>query len=116
VESNQVNVLALSVLRDLQQIDDAQETRLSRQLWSNLKKANRLDGIYLDLTFLHAVAGAHLCVRTRPDSDAACDFATTYSLAKTLGEYHKESLQSGGQGNAGNTGQTGLILSKIERR
>ena len=109
MESNQVNVLALSVLRDLKQIDDAQETRLSRQLWSNLEKANRFDGIYLDLTFLHAIAGACLYVRTRPDSDAACDFSTTYSLAKTLGEYHKESLQSAADVLVGKRGQTGIV-------
>ena len=107
MESNEVNVLALSVLRDLKQINYAQETRLPRQRWSNLKKANRFDGIYLDLTFLHAIAGAHLYARTLPDSDAAGDFSMTYSLAKAFGEQHKESLQSVAD-PLGNQGQKGI--------
>ena len=80
------------MLRDLEQIDDTQETRLARQLWSDIREADRLDRIYLDLTFFHTVPGTDFDVGTHPYSDTASDFSATDSLAKTLGEYHNESL------------------------
>jgi len=38
------------VLRDLQQIDNPQKTRLSRQLWCDIREADRFDGIDFDLS------------------------------------------------------------------
>ena len=92
MEPNQIDIFAFTVLRNLEQIDDTQETRLSRQLWSDGQKTDRLYGIHLDLTFVHAVPGAHFDVGAGPDSDAASDFSSTDSIAKTLGEDHDESL------------------------
>lgn len=94
MEPNQIDILALTVLRDFKQIDDTKETRLSRQLWSNFKKPDRLDRIHLDLTFVHSVPDAYFDMRASPDSDAASDFSETNSIAKTFGEHHKKSLQS----------------------
>jgi hypothetical protein len=93
VEPNQINILPLTVLRDLEQIDETQETGFSRQLWSDVRKTNRLDGIHFDLAFVHPVPGSHFHVRANPDSDAAGDFSATNSIAKTLSEYHSESLR-----------------------
>jgi len=76
------------VLRDLEQIDYTQESRLSRQLWSDIRKTDRLYGIHFDLPFLHTVSVTHFDMGTLPDSDAARDFSATNSLAKTLGEDH----------------------------
>lgn len=92
MEPNQIDIVAFTVLRNLEEIDDAQETRLSRQLWSDAQKTDRLDGIHFDLAFVHSVPGAHFDVGAGPDSDAASDFSATNSLAKTLGEDHDESL------------------------
>jgi hypothetical protein len=94
VEPNQVDVLAFTVLRDFEQIDDTQETRLARQSWSDVQKADRLDGIHFDLTFIHTVPGACFDVRASPDSDAASDFSATNSIAKTLREDHDEKFTS----------------------
>jgi hypothetical protein len=92
VESNQIDILAFTVLRDLEQIDDTEEARLARQLRSDIRKTDRLDRIDLDLTFFHGVTGAHFDVGTRPYPDTASDFAATNSLAKPPGEHHEASL------------------------
>ena len=94
VEPNQVNVLAFPVLGDLEQIDDTQETRLSRQCRRDLQETDGLDRIHFDLTLFHTVPGTHLDVGTGPDSDTASDFSATNSLAKTLSEHHEGSLHS----------------------
>ena len=92
VEPYQIDVLAFAVLRHLEKIDDTQETRLARQLPSDIRKTYWLDRVHLDLTLFHPVPVADFDVGPHPYSDAASDFAATNSLAKTLGEYHEESL------------------------
>jgi hypothetical protein len=95
VETNQKNVSAFAVVRDLEQIDDAEETRLSRQLRCNIWKADRLDGVHFNVTFLHGIPAAHFNVRAGPDSDATRNLSTTDALSEALGKYHEESLQPG---------------------
>lgn len=43
VESDQIDVLAFTVFRDLEQIDEPEKTRLARQLGSDIRKPNGLD-------------------------------------------------------------------------
>jgi len=86
VKPNQVDILAFTVFRDLEQIDDTQEIRLSRQLWSDIRKTDRLNGVHFDLTFFHTVSAADSDMGTRPYADAASDFSTTNSFAKALAE------------------------------
>ena len=90
MEPNQIDIVASPMLGDLEQIDETQETRLSRQLRSDIRKTDRCDRIYLDFTFLHAVPVAHFNVGTHPYSNAASDLSATNSLAQTLGEHHEE--------------------------
>jgi len=90
MEPNQIDILAFTVLRDLEQIDHTQETRLSRQLWSDIRKANRHDRIHLDLTFFDSVRAANFDMWTRPYPDTAGDFSALNSLPKTLAEQHEE--------------------------
>jgi len=92
VKPNQIDIFAFTVLGNLEQIDETQETRLARQRWGDIGKTDGRDGIHLDLTFFHTVPGAHLDVRTHPDPDAAGDFSAANSLAKAFGEHHAESL------------------------
>jgi hypothetical protein len=89
VEADQIDILAFTVLGNLEQIDETQETRLARQLWSDVRKANRRDRVHFDLTLVHAVPGAHFDMGARPYSNTASDFAATNSLAKSLGEHHE---------------------------
>jgi hypothetical protein len=94
VEPNQIDIFTFTVLRNLEQIDDTKETRFASQLWSDIRKTDRLDGIHFDLTFFHTIPVAHLDVGTFPYSDTASDLSPTNSLAKPLGKYHEDSLHS----------------------
>jgi hypothetical protein len=81
------------MFRDLEQVQDAKESRLARQFRSNVWKTYWLNRIDLNLAFLHAVSRAYSDARTHPDSHTASDLSATYSLAKSLSESHKESLR-----------------------
>jgi hypothetical protein len=88
MESNQVDIFASTVLRDLEQIDHTQKSRFARQFRRDIRKPYRLDGIHFDLTFVHAVPVAHFDVGTQPYSHTASNLSSTHSIAKPLGEYH----------------------------
>ena len=81
VELNRLIIFAFTVFRNLEQIDDTKETRFASQLWSDIRKTDRLDRIHFDRTFVHGVPGAHFDMRTRPYSDTASDFSATNSIA-----------------------------------
>src|SRR5580658_7022811 len=67
VESNQVNIVASTVLRHLQEIQDAKKPRLARELGRDVREPDRLDRIHLDRTLSHRVSPAYFDVGTRPD-------------------------------------------------
>jgi hypothetical protein len=89
MEPNQVNILASTVFGDLEQIQDAQESRFSRHARSNVRKANRFDRVHLDFTFFHGIAPANSDTGAQPEADTAIDFAEANALTKTLGERHR---------------------------
>jgi hypothetical protein len=82
------------MFRDLEKVQDTRESRLTRQLRSNIRKPYQLDRVHLDLAFLHAVTPSYFDVGTYPNSDTASDFSAAYSLAKSFAEHHDESLLS----------------------
>jgi hypothetical protein len=92
VETHEKNVSTSAVVCDFEQIDDAEETGLSRQLRCDIGKADGLDGVHFNVTFLHGIPAAHFDVRTGPDSDATRNLSATNSLAEALGKHHEESL------------------------
>lgn len=94
MKPDKVDILAFPVLGDLQQIDDAQESRLARQCRGDIRKTDRLNGIHFDLTFFHTVPVAHYDVGAHPDSDTTGDVSPTNSLAKSLGECHEMSVHA----------------------
>jgi hypothetical protein len=81
VEPNQIDILTFAVLCDLEQINDSKETRLARQLGSDIGKADGRDRIHLDRAFFHGVAAAYFDMGPGPDSDAASDFSAANSVA-----------------------------------
>jgi hypothetical protein len=89
VEADQVDVSAAAVIGDLEQVDDAEKARFARQLRRDVGKADGLDGIDFDLSFLHRIPAAHLHVRARPDTDAARDLAVANPFAQPFGEHHR---------------------------
>jgi hypothetical protein len=112
VESNQIDVLALAVLRDLEEVDHALETRRSRQLWSDIRETDRQDRIDLDLTLFHPVAVADLYMGTHPNADAASDFAAPNPVAQALREDHLESLLVAGERRSVRDHASGGVLSR----
>lgn len=94
MKPDQIDILALTVLRNLEQINEAQESRLARQGWGDIRKTDVLNRIHFDLTFFHAVPVAHYDVGAHPYSDTAGDFSSTNSLAKSLGKRHEMSVHS----------------------
>ena len=71
VEPDQVDILAFTVPRDVQQIGHAEEAGLARELRRNLCKFDGIHGVDFDLAFAHAIAAADLDMGTSPDPDAA---------------------------------------------
>ena len=98
MKSNQVDILAFTVLGDFEQINQAQESRLARQRRGDIGKTDRRNGIHFDLTFLHTIPVAGDNMGPRPYSDTAGDFSSTNSIAKPLGKRHETSVHSGGFG------------------
>jgi hypothetical protein len=92
MEADEVDILAFTVPRDLQQIGEAGESGFSRESRRNLRKLDRLDGVDLDLAFVHTVTGAGPNARTTPNANAAGNLSPTDSFAKTFGEDHAKSL------------------------
>jgi hypothetical protein len=89
MKADQVNVPAPTVVGHLQEIDNPKKSRLLRQLGSNVRKTNRLDGVHFDLAFFHPVPSAYPHVRTCPDADTAGDFSTTNAIPQALGKHHR---------------------------
>src|SRR5215469_10795163 len=75
-----------------QKVEHTKESRLARQLRSNVRESDWFDRIHLDLTLLHPVPVSDYDVRARPDADAAGDVPAPNSFAKPPGEHHAQSL------------------------
>ena len=90
MEPDQVNILARTVLRHLEKIDNAEETGLSCQLRGDIRKTDRLNGIHLNFTFFHPVSPADFDMRVLPDSNAARNFPAPNSLPQTLRKDHED--------------------------
>jgi hypothetical protein len=95
VESDQIDVVAAAVFRDLEELHHVVEARTSRQVQGDLGQTDNPNRIHFDLTLVHAVAPANRDVGTRPYSNAASDGASSHSLSEPLGEDHATSLPLG---------------------
>ena len=74
LKADEVDVFAFSVLRDLEQIEHAEETRSLRQRRGDIRKTDLLDGVHLDFTVLiEGIAPSNLHMRPLPDSNADSD-------------------------------------------
>src|SRR5581483_1989392 len=95
MKPHQINVSAAAVIRHLEEIDHPEESRRAGQLGSDVRKANRLDGIHFDLTFLHFVATTHFSMGTGPKADPAREFRKAQALPEAPGESYRHSLPLG---------------------
>ena len=71
MEPDRVNILARTVLCNLQKIDNAEEAGFSCQLRRDIREPDRLNGIHFDFAFFHPVSPAGYDMRGFPDSNAA---------------------------------------------
>ena len=95
MEPYQVDVVTAAVFCRLEQILHIAETRLARQIISDIGEAHWRDRIHDNLSLVHRVTTAHLDVRSCPDANAAPDPPASNSLTKTFGEYHEQSYPNG---------------------
>ena len=93
MKADQVDILALAVFRNLEQVDQTVEAGLTRELRGDIRKPNGLNGIDFNLAFVHRIAAAHPDARTHPDANAAGDVAAPHAVAKTFREDHLGILQ-----------------------
>jgi hypothetical protein len=93
MEPDQINILASTMFRDLEQVQNAKESRLSRQFRSNIRKPDRFNRVNFNFAFLHSVSRPHSNAGTHPDSHTASDFSPTYPLPQPLSEHHEQSLR-----------------------
>jgi hypothetical protein len=76
------------VARDLEQLGDALEPGLARQIARDLPARDRRDGIDHDVAVVHRIAATGLDVRMQPDAHAAPDASASDSIAQPFREYH----------------------------
>lgn len=86
MEADKIDVVPFAMLGDLEQIENTEEAGLACDLRGDIGKPDRLDGVHLNLSLLHAIAGSHSYMRSHPDADTAGDLPAAHSLAKPLGE------------------------------
>jgi hypothetical protein len=89
MKTNQIDVVAFTMFSHFEQIEHAQETRLSRQRWSNIGKPDQCDRIDLDLSLSYAITLAFFYMGAHPYSDAAGDFPSNHPFAEALCENHQ---------------------------
>src|SRR5258706_4932264 len=92
-EFDQVDILAWSVFRDLEEVDYACESRTACETRGDVRERDLPDRGDLDRARTEPVAVAYLHARTLPDAHAAGDFAAHDGLAQSPGEHHEAALR-----------------------
>src|SRR5688500_12338624 len=75
VELDEVDVPTLAVLRHLEQVDHAVESRAARQLAGDVVEGNGQDRLHQYMPAFHRIDAADPDMRLRPDPHAAGDSA-----------------------------------------
>jgi phosphopantetheinyl transferase (holo-ACP synthase) len=89
VKSDQIDIFAATVFCDFEQVEHTQKSGLTGQLWSDVGKADRFDGVDFNRSFFHAIALADRDARAEPETHGAGDFAAEDAFAKAFGEDHE---------------------------
>jgi hypothetical protein len=86
VKLNQIDFIAPAVFCDFEQIEHAQETRLSRQFRSDIGKPDRGDRLDLYFSVSHTIASPFFDMGPHPNPDAAGYIPPNNSFAEALCE------------------------------
>jgi hypothetical protein len=89
VKSNQIYVVALTVLCHFLQIEHSEEARFPSQFRSDVREPDRCDRLDFYLTVSHAIAAAFGDMGLGPNPDATGDLAANHPFVKTLGKDHE---------------------------
>ena len=95
MEPDEINILARTVFRHVEQVDDVLEPAGSCEIRSDFAERNRDDRIDFDFAALHAVSLTRPNVWPLPHADAGCDRTRSHAVAKVLDEEHGASLDRG---------------------
>ena len=82
MEPDQVHIVPAAVSGRLEQVLDAVEPRLARQIAGHVGDPDRHDRVHHDVAIIHAVTPAGFDTGLHPDADAAADPPAPDSLAK----------------------------------
>jgi hypothetical protein len=88
VEADEVDVLPFSMLRDFEEIDQAEEARLAGEVGCDVGQTDGGDGIDFDLAVFHCVPISDFDVGPGPEADTARDLAGSDAVAEAFGEDH----------------------------
>ena len=95
METNEINILASTVFRNVEQVDYVLEPAGSCEIRSDVAQCNRDDRIDFDFAALHAVSLTRPYVWPLPHADAGRDLTRSHAVAKILDEEHGASLDRG---------------------
>ena len=88
VEADQVDVLAVAVLSDFEEIKNTEETRFAGEFRRDIWETDGFDRINFNGAFSHSVACTHSDMQTCPKANRAGDFSATHTFPKTFCENH----------------------------
>lgn len=98
MEADEIDLLTGAVFGDVQQVDNPEKAGFAGEGGRDIGQADGLNGIDLDVAFLHGIACSDPHVEALPDTDGAGDFAAADGVAETPGEGHGESVHRMGLG------------------
>ena len=95
MEPNEINVLARTVFRHVEQVDYVLEPAGPCEIRTDVAERNRDDRIDFDFAVLHAVSLTGPYVRALPHADAGRDRTRAHAVAKIFDEEQAASLDRG---------------------
>ena len=84
MKADQINVISLAVFCDFEQIKHAQKAGFARQLWSDVRKRDRCNGLDFDFSISHLVTPPFCDMGSGPNPDGAGYIPSDHSFPETF--------------------------------
>lgn len=88
MEADEIDILARSMLRDIEQVLDAAKAASACEGGREIVQRDRIDRVDLDRAFFHAVPLPHRDPRPVPDADCGRDGTRPHAVAEVFDELH----------------------------
>jgi hypothetical protein len=95
VKADEVDIFSFSVFRNFEEVDDAGESRRTRQCGRDIREANLCDRIDFDCAFFHSITSTQFDARMLPNANAAFDVAVAHAIAQAFSEDHRRTFSKG---------------------